>query len=58
MDILEVMKACHSVRQYSGKILTALVSECNRESGLNIQIIFNELKCFDSMMAQRKIQRR
>lgn len=39
------------VRQYSGKILTALVSECNRESGLNIQIIFNELKCFDSMMA-------
>lgn len=59
MDILEVMKARHSVRQYSGKkiesgtreTLAALVSECNRESGLNIQIIFDEPKCFDSMMA-------
>lgn len=59
MDILEVMKARHSVRQYGGKkiesgtreTLAALVSECNRESGLNIQIIFDEPKCFDSMMA-------
>ena len=59
MDILEIMKARHSVRQYSGKkiengikeALTALVSECNRESGLHIQIIFDEPKCFDSMMA-------
>ena len=59
MDILEIMKARHSVRQYSGKkiesgireTLAALVSECNRESGLNIQIIFDEPKCFDSMMA-------
>ena len=59
MDALEIMKARHSVRQYSGKkiesrtreILTALASECNKESGLNIQIIFDEPKCFDSMMA-------
>lgn len=59
MDILEIMKARHSVQQYSGKkiesgireTLAALVSECNRESGLNIQIIFDEPKCFDSMMA-------
>lgn len=59
MDILEIMKACHSVRQYSDKkieseireTLTALVNECNRESGLNIQIIFDEPRCFDSMMA-------
>lgn len=59
MDILEIMKARHSVRQYSGKkiessireTLTELVSECNRESGLNIQVIFDEPKCFDSMMA-------
>lgn len=59
MDILEIMKARHSVRQYSGKkiesgireTLAVLVSECNRESGLNIQIIFDEPKCFDSMMA-------
>lgn len=59
MDILEIMRARHSVRQYKGKkiesgireALAALVSECNRESGLNIQIIFDEPKCFDSMMA-------
>lgn len=59
MDIFEIMKARHSVRQYSGKkiesekkqTLVDLVKECNRESGLNIQIIFNEPKCFNSMMA-------
>lgn len=59
MDILEIMKARHSVRQYQGKkiggsireTLTALVRECNNESGLNIQILFDEPKCFDSMMA-------
>lgn len=59
MNILEVMKARHSVRQYSGRkieiekreILGSLVKECNIESGLNIQIIFDEPKCFDSMMA-------
>ena len=59
MDILEIMKARHSVRQYRGKKiesekkeeLITLVKECNRESGLNIQIIFDEPKCFDSMMA-------
>lgn len=59
MDILELMKVRHSVRQYNGKkienekreILAALVKECNRESGLNIQILFDEPKCFDSMMA-------
>ena len=59
MDILEIMKARHSVRQYSGKkiekrireTLISLASECNKESGLHIQIIFDEPKCFDSMMA-------
>ena len=59
MDILKIMKARHSVRQYSGrkiegearKALEALAGECNRESGLNIQIIFDEPKCFDSRMA-------
>lgn len=59
MDILEIMKARHSVRQYSGKKiesgirekLTALASECNEESGLNIQIFFDEPKCFNNMMA-------
>lgn len=59
MEILEIMKARHSVRQYSEKkiengvreTLTAMVKECNKESGLNIRVIFDEPKCFDSMMA-------
>lgn len=59
MDILEIMKARHSVRQYNGKkiesekkeTLNELVKECNKEGGLNIQILFDEPKCFDSMMA-------
>lgn len=59
MDILEIMKARHSVRQYSDKkiegnkreALTALINECNQESGMNIQIFFDEPKCFHSMMA-------
>ncbi len=59
MDILEIMKARHSVRQYSGtkiesekqQILIDSVKECNKESGLNIQLMFDEPKCFDSMMA-------
>lgn len=59
MDMLEIMKARHSVRQYSGKriedekreILVSLANECNRESGLNIQIMFDEPKCFDGRMA-------
>ena len=59
MDVLEIMRARHSVRQYSGKeieeekrnTLMDLAKECNTKSGLNIQIIFDEPKCFDSTMA-------
>jgi len=59
MDVLEIMKARHSVRQYGGKkierekreALAALAEECNGESGLNIQVIFDEPKCFGGMMA-------
>lgn len=59
MDILEVMKSRHSVRQYTDKkiecekrkVLNEFVKECNAESGMNIQIIYDEPKCFDSIMA-------
>lgn len=59
MDLLDIMKARHSVRQYSEKkiegdkreALIALANECNKESGMNIQILFDEPKCFDSIMA-------
>ena len=59
MEILEVMKERHSVRQYSdqkieeekrGK-LQQMVEECNRETGLHIQILFDEPTCFNSFMA-------
>lgn len=59
MDIFESIKKRHSVRQYTDKkieddkkkILLKELAEINRESGLNIQIIFDEPKCFDSLMA-------
>lgn len=59
MEILEVMKSRHSVRQYTDKkiesdkrsVLDKLAHECNLESGMNIQIIYDEPKCFDSFMA-------
>lgn len=59
MDILQAIEERHSVRQYSDKAIErekrqALCDELkkiNTESGLNIQILFDEPKCFDSMMA-------
>lgn len=54
MDIFELMKARHAVRQYTTKSieqekrteLTKLAEECNEQSGLHIQIFFDEPKCF------------
>lgn len=59
MDIIEIMKQRHSVRQYNTQqiepekrsILNELVTEINKESGLHIQIMYDEPKCFDSFMA-------
>ena len=59
MDILEVMKSRHSVREYTDRkiesekrtVLNEFVEGCNAESGMNIQILYDEPKCFDSMMA-------
>jgi len=59
MDMLEIMKARHSVRQYEERrieipereALFHLVKECNKESGMNIQIVFDESRCFDGIMA-------
>ncbi|MGN1142909.1 MAG: nitroreductase family protein, partial [Oliverpabstia sp.] len=55
MDISEAMKARHSVRQYKNKalekdivsLLQKEVEDCNRESGLHIQLVTNEPKAFD-----------
>lgn len=59
MTIKEAIAARHSVRQYEDRPIPQDVREqlltevetINKESGLHIQILFDEPKCFDSMMA-------
>lgn len=59
MEILEVMKERHSVRQYETKSIedgkrrkiNDAIEKANKEGGLNIQVFYDEPKCFDSMMA-------
>lgn len=60
MDILKAIEQRHSVRSYTDKKiegevlaeLQALVSDCNRESGLNIQLITDDPDTFSGMMAR------
>ena len=60
MDVLELMKSRHSVRQYTNKKiepekrakLTEFAQVCNQESGLNMQILFDEPKCFNSLLSK------
>ncbi len=59
MEMLELMKQRHSVRQYKDKKiekekreeLNALINQINQREGLHIQIFYDEPKCFDSMIA-------
>lgn len=59
MDIMEAMKARHSVRQYDGRSISSEAAEllgeeierCNEEGGLHIQLVRNEPKAFDGFMA-------
>lgn len=59
MEILEIMKNRHSVRQYKDQTieeskraeLNSYIEEVNKESNLSIQIFYDEPKCFDSFMA-------
>lgn len=59
MELLEAMKQRHSVRQYIAKplepsvkeALEAEITECNKESGLHIQLVTDEPKAFSGMMA-------
>lgn len=56
MDTMEIIRARHSVRQYTDKkiepekrgILTSEIEKINQESGLHIQILFDEPTCFHS----------
>lgn len=59
MELMEAIKNRHSVRSYTdkeinGSVKTELLScieQCNKESGLYIQLILNEPKAFDGFMA-------
>lgn len=59
MDLMEAMRQRHSVRSYEKKAiegetlraLEQLIDECSRESGLHIQLVRDEPKAFDCMMA-------
>lgn len=59
MELAQAMQERHSVRAYTGQplaedtaqALRAVIDECNRESGLHIQLVCNEPKAFDSSMA-------
>lgn len=59
MELLEIMRARHSVRQYldkpieeeKRKELNELIADINAATGMHIQILYDEPECFDSMMA-------
>ena len=59
MEILELMKQRHSVRQYKDiaidskqrAVLNELIGEINNEAGLHIQIFYDEPQCFVCIMA-------
>ncbi len=59
MEVWEIMKERHSVRQYSDcaievekrAVLDSMAAAINAEQGLHIQLIYDEPKCFDSLMA-------
>lgn len=59
MEVMELMCQRHSVRQYTARpieqakrnVLERLAREMNQKADLNIQIIYDEPKCFDSFMA-------
>lgn len=59
MDTLQLMKERHSVRQYKKQPIekevrekiNEAVAEINAESGLQMQVFYDEPDCFDSFMA-------
>lgn len=59
MELLEAMEKRHSVRSFEDKKiegavkakLLEIIKECNKESGLNMQLVLDEPQAFDSFMA-------
>lgn len=60
MDTLKVMKVRHSVRSYNDRkieketanVLRNIIDECNKESGLHIQLCLDDSGVFDGFMAR------
>lgn len=58
-EMMDLIRARHSVRQYTGKPipeddrerLNAYTEELNREGSLHIQILYDEPECFNTRMA-------
>lgn len=59
MELREAIQQRHSVRSYSNRkiegevkqVLNQLIEECNRESGLHIQLVLNEPRAFSGKIA-------
>lgn len=59
MTMMEAMQARHAVRSFTDKrmdeetkaALTAVIDECNKESGLHIELICDEPQAFDGANA-------
>ena len=59
MEVMEIIRSRHSVRQYLDKEIPQEIrrqlddyaAALNRESGLNMQILYDEPECFSSRMA-------
>ena len=59
MDVMDAIRERHSVRSYNeraieGDVKGALLSyieQCNKESGLHMQLVMNEPQAFDGFMA-------
>lgn len=59
MDIMEAIKSRHAVRSYEDRAvagdarheLQGLLSQLNRESGLNMRLVLNEPKAFSGFLA-------
>ncbi len=59
MSIRDLMKERHSVRQFKDEPISEehreklgeIIAKCNEESGLNIQVIYDDPACFNTFLA-------
>ena len=60
MDLMEAMERRHAVRSYEDRpiapetreALQTCIAQCNRESGLHIQLVLDEPRCFGGLLAR------